>query len=155
GSAPSEGFAEVTHRMPMLSLANAFDAEDVAAFDRRCREGLGVEKVEYACELKFDGLAVTLAYEDGVFVQGATRGAGATGEDVRATVRTVRSIPLRLETRKPPKLLEVRGEVLMLRRDFEAVNARATELGEKTFVNPRNAAAGALRQLDPRLTAQR
>jgi DNA ligase (NAD+) len=155
GAAPSEGFTEVAHRVPMLSLANAFDEEDVAGFDRRCREGLGAEKVEYACELKFDGLAVTLAYENGVFMQGATRGDGATGEDVTANLRTVRSIPLRLETRKPPKLLEVRGEVLMLRRDFESVNRRATELGEKTFVNPRNAAAGALRQLDPRLTAQR
>jgi DNA ligase (NAD+) len=155
GSAPSEGFAEVTHRVPMLSLANAFDAGDVAAFDRRCREGLGVEAVEYSCELKFDGLAVTLAYEDGVFVQGATRGDGAVGEDVTANLRTVRSIPLRLETKKPPKLLEVRGEVLMFRRDFEAINKRALAAGEKTFVNPRNAATGGLRQLDPRLTAQR
>src|SRR5262249_31718988 len=103
----------------------------------------------------FDGLAVTLAYEDGVFVQGATRGDGTTGEDVTANLRTIRSIPLRLEAKKPPKLLEVRGEVLMLRRDFEAVNKRAVETGEKPFVNPRNAAAGALRQLDPRLTAQR
>jgi DNA ligase (NAD+) len=155
GAAPGESFAEVTHRVPMLSLANAFEDEDVAAFDRRCREGLGVDPVEYACELKFDGLAVTLAYEDGLFVQGATRGDGATGEDVTANLRTVRSIPLRLETRKPPKLLEVRGEVMMLRRDFEAINKRALERGEKTFVNPRNAAAGGLRQLDPRLTAQR
>ncbi len=155
GAAPSEGFAEVTHRVPMLSLANAFDGEDVAGFDRRCREGLGAERVEYSCELKFDGLAVTLAYDNGLFVQGATRGDGATGEDVTANLRTVRSIPLRLEGRKAPKLLEVRGEVLMLRRDFEAVNRRALEAGEKTFVNPRNAAAGALRQLDPRLSAQR
>ena len=155
GWEPSKEFAQVTHRVPMLSLANAFDEEDVAAFDRRCREGLGADKVEYACELKFDGLAVTLAYENGLFVQGATRGDGATGEDVTANLRTVRSIPLRLEARKAPKLLEVRGEVLMLRRDFEAVNRRAAELGEKAFVNPRNAAAGALRQLDPRLTAQR
>src|SRR5205814_260489 len=106
GSAPSEGFAEVTHRVPMLSLANAFDDEDVAAFDRRCREGLERGEVEYHCELKFDGLAVTLAYEDGVFVQGATRGDGATGEDVTANLRTVRTIPLRLESRKPPKRLE-------------------------------------------------
>jgi DNA ligase (NAD+) len=155
GSAPSEGFAEVTHRVPMLSLANAFDAEDVTAFDRRCREGLEAQSVEYACELKFDGLAVTLAYEDGRFVQGATRGDGTTGEDVTANLRTIRSMPLRLDLKKPPRLLEVRGEVLMMRRDFEAINARAKELGEKTFVNPRNAAAGGLRQLDPRLTAQR
>ncbi len=155
GSAPSEGFAEVVHRAPMLSLANAFDEEDVAAFDRRCREGLEVDAVEYACELKFDGLAVTLAYEDGLFVQGATRGDGTTGEEVTANLRTVRSIPLRLEGRKPPRLLEVRGEVLMMRRDFEAINKRAAEAGERTFVNPRNAATGGLRQLDPRLTAQR
>jgi DNA ligase (NAD+) len=155
GSLPSEGFAEVAHRVPMLSLANAFDAEDVAAFDRRCREGLGVEAVEYAAELKFDGLAVTLAYEDGVFVQGATRGDGTTGEDVTANLRTVRTIPLRLDARKPPKRVEVRGEVLMMRKDFEAINKRALEAGERTFVNPRNAATGGLRQLDPRLTAQR
>jgi DNA ligase (NAD+) len=155
GAAPSESFAEVTHRVPMLSLANAFEDEDVAAFDRRCREGLEAKDVEYACELKFDGLAVTLAYEDGLFVQGATRGDGTTGEDVTPNLRTVRSIPLRLDTRRPPRLLEVRGEVMMLRRDFEAINQRALARGEKTFVNPRNAAAGGLRQLDPRLTAQR
>jgi DNA ligase (NAD+) len=155
GSAPSESFAPVTHRVPMLSLANAFDEEDVAAFDRRVRDGLETESAEYSAELKFDGLAVTLAYEDGLFVQGATRGDGATGEDVTPNLRTVRSIPLRLEARKAPKLLEVRGEVLMTRRDFEIINKRALEAGEKTFVNPRNAAAGGLRQLDPRLTAQR
>ena len=155
GAAPSEGFAEVAHRVPMLSLANAFDEEDVAAFDRRCREGLGSETVEYCAELKFDGLAITLAYENGLFVQGATRGDGTTGEDVTANLRTVRTIPLRLEGRRHPKLLEVRGEVLMLRRDFEAMNKRLADAGEKTYVNPRNSAAGALRQLDPRLTAQR
>ncbi len=155
GSAPSEGFAEVTHRVPMLSLANAFAEEDVAAFDRRCREGLEAEAVEYACELKFDGLAVTLAYEDGVFAQGATRGDGNTGEDVTNNLRTVRSIPLRLAAKKPPKLLEVRGEVLMFRKDFDAINQRALAAGERTFVNPRNAATGGLRQLDPKLTAKR
>jgi DNA ligase (NAD+) len=164
GAKPSEGFEPVVHRVPMLSLANAFDEEDVTAFDRRVREGLGVEEVEYSVEPKFDGLAVTLAYEDGVFAQGATRGDGTTGEDVTANLRTIRSIPLRLEAvvegragnkKKPPKLLEVRGEVLMLRRDFEAINKRAMETGDKAFVNPRNAAAGALRQLDPRLTAER
>ena len=155
GAKVAEGFAPVAHRVPMLSLANAFDEEDVANFDRRCREGLEAEAVEYACELKFDGLAVSLAYEDGVFVQGATRGDGATGEDVTANLRTVRALPLKLGLRKPPRLLEVRGEVLMFRRDFEAINQRALEAGEKTFVNPRNSAAGALRQLDPALTAQR
>ncbi len=155
GSKPSAGFASVEHRVPMLSLANAFSDEDVAGFDRRCREGLDAEAVTYACELKFDGLAVTLAYEEGLFVQGATRGDGATGEDVTANLRTVKTIPLRLEAKKPPKLLEVRGEVMMFRRDFEAINQRALERGEKAFVNPRNSAAGGLRQLDPRLTAQR
>ncbi len=155
GSKPSDGFAAVEHRVPMLSLANAFSDEDVGHFDRRCREGLDAAEVAYACELKFDGLAVTLAYEDGLFVQGATRGDGSTGEDVTANLRTVKSIPLRLETKQPPKLLEVRGEVMMFRRDFEAINQRALERGEKTFVNPRNSAAGGLRQLDPRLTAQR
>jgi DNA ligase (NAD+) len=156
GSKPSEGFAAVNHRVPMLSLANAFDEEDVTAFDRRVREGLGATgDVEYSTELKFDGLAVTLSYENGLFLQGATRGDGATGEDVTANLRTVRSIPLRLEGRKVPKLLEVRGEVLMMRKDFEAMNKRLSDAGEKTYVNPRNSAAGALRQLDPRLTAQR
>jgi DNA ligase (NAD+) len=155
GFKPSEAFAPVTHRVPMLSLANAFDEEDVTAFDRRVREGLETQTVEYSAELKFDGLAVTLAYENGIFVQGATRGDGTTGEDVTPNLRTVRSIPLRLEGRRAPKLLEVRGEVLMTRRDFDIINKRAVEAGERTFVNPRNAAAGGLRQLDPRLTAQR
>jgi len=155
GAKPSEGFSAVEHRVPMLSLNNAFEDGDIANFDRRCREGLEAEAVEYACELKFDGLAITLAYEDGLFVQGATRGDGYTGEDVTSNLRTVKTIPLRLDARKPPKLLEVRGEVLMFRRDFEAINRRALDAGEKTFVNPRNSAAGALRQLDPRLTAQR
>jgi DNA ligase (NAD+) len=155
GAAPSEAFEPVRHRVPMLSLANAFDEEDVAAFDRRCREGLERDVVEYACELKFDGLAVTLSYEDGLFARGATRGDGAVGEDVTPNLRTVRSLPLRLDLRKPPRLIEVRGEVLMLRRDFEAINRRAAELGERTFVNPRNAAAGGLRQLDSKLTAKR
>ncbi|HSN22334.1 MAG TPA: NAD-dependent DNA ligase LigA, partial [Usitatibacter sp.] len=155
GAAPSTAFAEVAHRVPMLSINNGFTDEDVEAFDRRCREALGVANVEYACELKFDGLAVNLAYVDGLFVQGATRGDGAKGEDVTPNLRTVRSIPLRLEMRHAPRLLEVRGEVIMLRRDFEEVNRRALERGERTFVNPRNAAAGGLRQLDPKLTARR
>ena len=155
GSLPSEGFDEVVHRVPMLSLNNAFKDEDIEAFDRRCREGLDEDEVEYSVELKFDGLAVTLIYEDGLFVRGATRGDGTTGEDVTANLRTIRTIPLRLAARKPPKLVEVRGEVLMMRKDFEALNKRALQAGEKTFVNPRNSAAGALRQLDPRLTAKR
>ncbi len=154
GATPSESFPEVRHRVPMLSLANAFSDEDVAGFDRRCREALGAEPVEYSCEPKFDGLAVSLAYEHGRFVRGATRGDGSQGEDVTANLRTIRAIPLELEG-SAPALLEVRGEVLMLRRDFESLNRRQAEAGEKTFVNPRNAAAGSLRQLDPRLTARR
>jgi DNA ligase (NAD+) len=153
GSKPLDQFAEVTHRMPMLSLGNAFTEEDATNFDRRCREGLGVDEVEYACEPKFDGLAISLTYESGVFVQGATRGDGAVGEDVTQNLKTVRSIPLTLP--KAPKLLEVRGEVLMLKKDFEKLNQRQAAKSEKLFVNPRNAAAGALRQLDSRLTAER
>ncbi|MEO5676325.1 MAG: NAD-dependent DNA ligase LigA, partial [Usitatibacter sp.] len=150
-----KAFAEVLHRMPMLSLANAFDDDDVSSFDRRVREVLNKEVVEYSCELKFDGLAVNLSYEHGLLVQGATRGDGATGEDVTPNLRTIHSIPLRLDLSTPPKVLEVRGEVLMFRRNFDAINKRAVMRGGKAFVNPRNAATGGLRQLDPRLTAQR
>ncbi|MDX2219525.1 MAG: NAD-dependent DNA ligase LigA [Burkholderiales bacterium] len=153
GAKPATELAEVTHRLPMLSLANAFDDEDAGGFDRRCREGLGVDEVEYACEPKFDGLAITLTYEKGVFVQGATRGDGAVGEDVTANIRTIRSVPLRLAIDAP--LLEVRGEVLMFKKDFAALNERQAARGEKLFVNPRNASAGALRQLDPKMTAER
>jgi DNA ligase (NAD+) len=155
GARPAPEFSQVTHRTPMLSLSNAFSAEDVANFDRRVREGLEREQVEYAAEPKFDGLAISLTYENGRFTAGATRGDGYTGEDVTNNLRTVRSIPLRLQGEHPPRLLEVRGEVLMLRRDFEKMNERARAAGEKEFANPRNAAAGSLRQLDPRVTAQR
>ena len=156
GGAPLPAFGQVAHAVPMLSLNNAFSAEEATAFDRRCREGLGVETVDYACEPKFDGLAITLRYENGVFVQGATRGDGFTGEDVTQNLRTVRNIPLRLTGGGGiPALLEVRGEVLMLRADFERLNQRQREQGEKEFANPRNAAAGSLRQLDPKITATR
>ncbi|MFT4174299.1 MAG: NAD-dependent DNA ligase LigA [Rhodocyclaceae bacterium] len=155
GGAPREGFVQIVHGTPMLSLNNAFDDEDIAAFDRRCREGLDVLEVEYATEPKFDGLAISLRYEDGLFVQGATRGDGFTGEDVTANLRTVGNIPLRLRGDALPAVLEVRGEVLMLRRDFDALNARQAAAGDKSFVNPRNAAAGSLRQLDPKMTAKR
>ena len=154
GSTPLEKFAPVQHRVPMLSLSNGFDEDDVVAFDRRVREGLGLEVVEYSCEPKFDGLAVNLVYRDGAFVQGATRGDGSTGEDVTANLRTVRAIPLRIDL-PAGTLVEVRGEVLMLTRDFDALNQRQRERGDKEYVNPRNAAAGALRQLDSRLTSQR
>lgn len=155
GATASEAFSPVTHGVPMLSLNNAFADEEVAAFDRRVREGLGVEVVEYATEPKFDGLAINLVYEDGRLVRGATRGDGTTGEDVTANLRTVQAIPLRLAGSRPPARVEVRGEVLMLKRDFDALNAVQRDRGEKIFANPRNAAAGSLRQLDPRVTASR
>jgi DNA ligase (NAD+) len=153
---PSEAFEPVTHRVPMLSLNNAFTDEEAEAFDRRVREGLRVDgDVEYAVEPKFDGLAVTLVYEGGRLTVGATRGDGARGENVTANLRTVGAIPLALPEEACPPLLEVRGEVLMQKRDFEALNAEQTAKGEKSFANPRNAAAGGLRQLDPRITATR
>ncbi|HEU4351174.1 MAG TPA: NAD-dependent DNA ligase LigA [Burkholderiales bacterium] len=152
GGAPLAEFGEVRHRTPMLSISNAFEEEDVRAFDRRVCQALGAERLEYATEPKLDGLAVSLVYRDGGFTQGATRGDGATGEDVTANLRTVRSIPLKI----PQKgIFEVRGEVLMYRRDFDALNKRQREAGQKEYVNPRNAAAGAVRQLDPRITASR
>ena len=155
GAPPLPEFAEVRHRTPMLSLSNAFDVDEVRAFDRRVREGLEVETVEYAAEPKFDGLAISLTYRDGIFVQGATRGDGATGEDVTPNLRTLRTIPLRLPQAPEARDLEVRGEVIMLRRDFATLNERQRAAGEKEFANPRNAAAGSLRQLDSRVTAQR
>jgi len=155
GSAPLTGFATVKHRVPMLSLNNAFDEEEVAAFDRRVREALDAERIDYAAEPKFDGLAVSLCYEHGVLTRGATRGDGESGEDVTANLRTVRAIPLRLAGKGLPVLLEVRGEVVMLKADFEQLNQAQRARGEKEFVNPRNAAAGALRQLDSRITATR
>ncbi|MCK9990597.1 MAG: DNA ligase (NAD+) [Rugosibacter sp.] len=148
-------FGQVTHDVPMLSLNNAFSLDDIVAFDRRCREGLEAAAIDYACEPKFDGLAVRLKYEHGLFVQGATRGDGTTGEDVTHNLRTVRNIPLRLTGEAWPTTLDVRGEVVMLRADFDALNARQRARGEKEFVNPRNAAAGSLRQLDAKITAQR
>jgi DNA ligase (NAD+) len=155
GAPPLAEFAEVTHRTPMLSISNAFAEDEVRAFDRRVREALGVDEVEYAAEPKFDGLAVSLLYRDGVLVQGATRGDGTTGEDVTPNLRTVRSIPLRLPRAPQTAEIEVRGEILMYRKDFDAMNARQRQAGEKAFVNPRNAAAGAVRQLDSRITAAR
>ena len=157
GAPPAAGFAPVRHAEPMLSLGNAFTEDEVLAFDRRVREqlGLGDRPVRYSVEPKYDGLAISLRYESGRFVQGATRGDGQTGEDVTANLRTVRAIPLRLRTDSPPELLEVRGEVLLYKSDFERMNAEQEARGERSFVNPRNAAAGSLRQLDPALTARR
>ena len=155
GGAPLPAFAQLAHRTPMLSLNNAFEEAEVRAFDKRVTDALDATQVDYAAELKFDGLAMSLAYEHGVLVQAATRGDGATGEDVTANVKTIRVIPLRLDTPDPPARLEVRGEVLLFKADFAELNRRQAEAGEKTFVNPRNAAAGSLRQLDSRITARR
>lgn len=155
GGAPLAGFSEVTHERPMLSLGNAFSGKDFTDFDRRVRERAGQEVVEYACEPKLDGIAVSLLYEEGVLMRGATRGDGSTGENITHNVRTIRSIPLSLSGNGWPKRLEVRGEIYMPKAGFAAMNGRLASAGEKTFVNPRNAAAGSLRQLDSRVTAQR
>jgi DNA ligase (NAD+) len=156
GGAPVKAFGEVRHRLPMLSLDNAFSTEDVTAFDRRVRERLGAEgEVTYNCEPKMDGLAISVTYVEGALQQAATRGDGTTGEDVTHNIRTIPSAPLRLRGQGWPALLEVRGEVFMPVAGFEDFNLRAAAAGEKTFVNPRNAAAGSLRQLDPRITAGR
>jgi DNA ligase (NAD+) len=154
GGRPSGAFAPVQHRLPMRSLNNALDEAEFLSFDRRVREGLGRDQVAYVAEPKLDGLAVNLRYEQGRFVQGATRGDGQTGEDITANLRTLRSLPLTLRGRPPP-MVEVRGEVFMPHAGFAKLNADQAARGEKTFVNPRNAAAGALRQLDPQLTARR
>lgn len=145
----------IQHELPMLSLNNAFSAEDVEQFDRRARELLGVESIEYAVEPKFDGLAVSLVYENGLLTRAATRGDGSFGEDVTANIRTIRAIPLKLAGQGWPLRLEVRGEVYMARADFERLNQEQERVGAKLFANPRNAAAGSLRQLDPAITARR
>lgn len=155
GGSPVRAFSSITHRVAMLSLNNAFGDNELNAFDKRVREGLGLNQVEYAVEPKFDGLAITLTYENGIFTQGATRGDGYTGEDVTHNLKTIRSIPQRLNIQKPPKLLEVRGEVLMFKADFDVLNQQQESRGDKVFANPRNAAAGSLRQLDPNITATR
>lgn len=156
GGKPLPQFEQVRHSVPMLSLNNAFEDEEVVAFDRRVREGLELAgEVEYSTELKFDGLAVSIRYEKGVLVQAATRGDGTTGENVTANIRTIRSMPLRLHADVVPDVLEVRGEVLMYKSDFAKLNERQRQLGQKEFANPRNAAAGSLRQLDSKITAKR
>lgn len=155
GAAPLTGFGEVKHVIPMLSLDNAFSEDEVRAFDRRVREGLEKEGVRYAAEPKLDGLAVSLLYEAGMLIKGATRGDGYTGEDITQNARTIASVPLRLRGRGYPQTLEVRGEVYMTKKGFRELNERQEEKGDKVFANPRNAAAGSLRQLDPRITAQR
>jgi DNA ligase (NAD+) len=155
GGEALEAFESVIHRQAMLSLNNAFEEDELIAFDKRIKDDIGIDEVEYAVEPKFDGLAITLTYENGIFVQGATRGDGYTGENVTHNLKTIRSIPTKLNHPNPPKILEVRGEVLMLKKDFELLNQNQESSGEKKFANPRNAAAGSIRQLDPRITATR
>ncbi len=164
GGAALAAFGQVRHEVPMLSLGNAFEEQDLIDFDRRAREGLDLPtgdlfgagaELEYSCEPKLDGLAVSLLYENGQLVRGATRGDGSTGEDISANVRTVRNIPLKLHGSGWPAVLEVRGEIYMPKAGFEALNARQLEAGGKPFANPRNAAAGSLRQLDSKITANR
>ena len=165
GGAVLDGFETVVHAVPMLSLNNAFSPRDdetgafdhaeFLAFDKRVCKELGVAQVEYATEPKFDGLAVSLLYQNVILVQAATRGDGTTGENVTENIKTVRNVPLKLRGEKQPEQLEVRGEVLMLKADFAALNQRQLEAGQKPFANPRNAAAGSLRQLDSKITAQR
>ena len=160
GGLPAEEFPKVRHSSPMLSLDNTYSVDDLRDFDRRVRELAGRENVEYVAELKLDGLSMALTYEDGTLVHGVTRGDGTTGEDVTANVRTIRSVPLRVDTRKleavgNPRRFEVRGEVIMTLKSFEETNARREAAGEPKFANPRNSAAGTMRQLDPRIVAER
>ena len=158
GGAALPSFSQVTHDVPMLSLDNAFSEEDLEAFDRRIGERLNLkadQQIEYVCEPKLDGAAVSLLYRDGLLVRGATRGDGKVGEDITANVRTIKSIPLKLRGEGIPQLLEVRGEIYLPRAGFEKINAAAIAQGDKVFVNPRNAAAGSLRQLDSKITASR
>ena len=155
GGPPLSSFREVRHQVPMLSLTNAFNEDEVIAFDKRVRERLHLDVVEYMAEPKLDGLAISLLYENGLLTRGATRGDGTKGEDVTENVKTIRSIPLRLLGKGFPRVIEVRGEVFINHEDFISLNKRQRNAGLKEFVNPRNAAAGSLRQLDPKLTAKR
>ncbi|HIF9336394.1 TPA: NAD-dependent DNA ligase LigA [Photobacterium damselae] len=156
GGVPLDGFTQVKHELPMLSLDNAFNDDELRAFQKRIQDRLNdASAIQYCCEPKLDGLAVSLLYENGVLVQAATRGDGTTGENITNNVRTIRSIPLKLQGNDWPTRIEVRGEVFMPKKGFEQLNQRALKKGEKTFANPRNAAAGSLRQLDSKVTATR
>ena len=156
GSKPDKGFAKVKHEVPMLSLSNAFLDDEVEAFDQRVRKILGTsDNINFVCEPKLDGIAISLLYENGELVRGATRGDGYTGEVITQNVRTIHSIPLKLHGKNYPDILEVRGEIFMPIKGFNAFNKKARQAGEKTFVNPRNAASGSLRQLNPKITAMR
>src|SRR5215217_1982593 len=154
GVAPTDLFAPVQHRTPMLSLDNVFSEDDVRAREARVEREVG-EGARFSCELKIDGVAVAITYEDGTLTRGATRGDGRTGEDITANVRTVRSVPQRLRTKNPPRLLEIRGEIYFPTRAFERLNQQLLEQGQRPFANPRNGAAGSLRQKDPKITASR
>lgn len=167
GEKPDSGFANVAHTVPMLSLDNAFDDESLSDFDQRIRKliresleddeqpDFDLSKVTYCCEPKLDGLAISLRYENGQLVRGVTRGDGLSGEDITSNIKTIYSVPMSLRTNNPPPVIEVRGEIYMPKDGFEKLNQQAAERGEKTFVNPRNAAAGSLRQLDPKITKSR
>src|ERR1700758_1046823 len=160
GGAPREGFSTVRHARPMLSLDNAFSFEALRDWDRRVREGSGQEKIEYIAEHKFDGLSISLHYRDGVLLRAVTRGDGTTGEDVTPNAKTIRSIPLRVDTAVLKKAkasvnFEVRGEIMMTRKAFEALNRQQEQIGGKLYMNARNSAAGSVRVLDPAITAAR
>ena len=156
GAQPLAAFSQIRHEVPMLSLDNVFDEESFLAFNKRVQDRLkSTDKLTWCCELKLDGLAVSILYENGVLVSAATRGDGTTGEDITSNVRTIRAIPLKLRGDNIPARLEVRGEVFMPQPGFEKINEEARRTGNKVFANPRNAAAGSLRQLDPRITAKR
>jgi DNA ligase (NAD+) len=158
GGKAADSLAKLKHRMPMLSLANALAEKEFVEFDERVHRLLELEAgkpVDYFAELKFDGLSLNLTYEKGQLVSAATRGDGETGEEVTQNVRTIRSVPMRLQTKTPPPLIEIRGEVILPIADFEKLNKEQEKKGAKLFANPRNAAAGSLRQLDPSITASR
>ncbi|MFZ1978094.1 MAG: NAD-dependent DNA ligase LigA, partial [Bacteroidota bacterium] len=152
GGQPLKEFSTVTHDVPMLSLSNTYSEDDIRDFDRRIADALGIGAYRYVCELKFDGIAVTLHYRGGILTLGATRGDGTQGDDISQNLKTIRSIPLRLHAQHPvPDFCEVRGEVFMKRSDFEQMNEERLLSGEKTFVNPRNSTAGTLKLQDPKL----
>ncbi|UCD56315.1 MAG: NAD-dependent DNA ligase LigA, partial [Candidatus Hydrogenedentota bacterium] len=156
GAEPLEAFGTVEHTIPMLSLGNAFSHDELREFDERVRKGLGEGRIDYVVEPKYDGSAVELVYENGIFVSGSTRGDGVRGEDVTQNLKTIRPIPLRLKAgSRLAARLEARGEIILNKKDFEEMNQKRMEKGEPLFANPRNAAAGSLRQLDPRVTASR
>lgn len=155
GAPPSDAFKPVRHYTRMFSLADAFDFEELQAFFDRVKRSLGTNQIDYVCELKIDGTAVSLLYEKGVYTRGATRGDGEVGEDITANIKTIKTVPLKLLIEPPPELIEVRGEAYLSKEEFERINRERGEKGEPLFANPRNAAAGSLRQLDPEVTARR